>query len=55
MKRGRPINTKAVLEVRRYRKMGLGTNEIARLMKKNVRQIKRWDHYIDIKKVKVAA
>lgn len=50
---GRPINLEAVKKVQKYRKMGLGILEIARVMKKDPGQILRWIDYIDKKKVKV--
>lgn len=39
------INTKAIKQVKKYKKKGLGTREIARLMKKDPKQILRWLSY----------
>lgn len=53
MKTGRPINIKAINEVLRYRKLGLGVREIARLMSKDPTQVMRWISYVDKRKVTV--
>lgn len=39
------LNKKAILQVRKYRKKGLGIREIARLMEKDPTQILRWLKY----------